>query len=161
MNRHRRNDVNTRNQGLTKRSHQAGFVLPMVIFLIVILAGAAVAISQLTIDNTQSNVQALQKTRADLFNQSLVDIAVYELVTGGQCPAYAEETLADNPEPQTHPDFPSLTAILLCKEDSYSSPSSGNFALWTITSTTSSTDLATNNEEYVWRRERATVELEL
>lgn len=142
-----------RNQLLPARSQTRGFVLPMVIFLIVVLAGAAVAISQLTTDNTQSNIQALQKTRADLFNQSLIDVAVHKLVTGDDdCPDITD---------QSHLDFTALSVTLNCRPAEYSTSGSGDFTLWTITSTANSSGgLSPSDEEYVWRRMSAVVEPE-
>lgn len=158
--------ITHRNSSNGQSSKHLGFVLPMVIFLIVVLAGAAVAISQLTVDNTQSNLQALQKTRADLFNQSLVDVAVHTLVTthdddlaDTDCPDYASTDPTDNPDPQTNPDFPGLSAELECYKSSYSTEAGVEFDLWTVTATTSSEDQDPNHEEYVWRSMTAIVEL--
>lgn len=131
-------------------AHHRGFVLPMVLFLIVVLAGAAVAISQLTVDTTASNIQALQKTRADLFNQSLLDLAVHELVTEGDCPPTG---------PHTHSDFPGLEAEIDCSSEAHNTSGTGDFVLWTVTATTATAGAAPSDEEYVWRRMTSVVEL--
>lgn len=131
---------------------QRGFVLPMVIFLIVILAGAAVAISQLTVDTSAAQDQALQKTRAQWFAQSGLEKATQQLVAAGE-DATQDDCSLTNPE--THEDFPGLELDLECAEQSYN-----GLTLWTLTATSQSTGSTPENAEYVWQRLRAVVELE-
>lgn len=126
-------------------STQRGFVLVLVVFLIVVLGGAAVAISRLTIDTSGAQNQALLKTRAQWFNQSGIEWAVNALVTTG--------TDCTNPE-ISHADFPGLTLSIECTE----SPSYGTFSLWTVTATTESAGQNPNDEEYVWQSMTAVVE---
>ncbi len=133
------------------KNQHGGFVLPAVVFLIVVLGGAAIAIAQLTADNTGSNNQALQQARARLMAQSAIDVAVHRLVTDNSTACSdAPGFPADN--------FPGLSVSITCEENIYGSE---GVALWNIIATASSDSLNTTDPEYVWQRQRATVELGL
>ena len=126
-----------------------GFVLVMVIFLIVVLGGAVVAISQLTVDTSATQNQALQTTRARLLNQSGIEVATHYLVTtdspdGTEC--------AQNVYNAT--EFPGLDLELTCSVRSYE-----GVELWTLTATSQSVNLTTTDQEYVWQRMTAVVEV--
>ena len=128
--------------------HQGGFVLVLVVFLIVVLAGAAVAISQLTVDTSAAQNQALQSTRAQQFNQSGVEVATHYLVTEDS-PSAAGCTI----DTVTNDDFPGLEMNLTCTEQSYN-----GVTLWTLTAISQSAGLTSENPEYVWKRTTAVVE---
>ena len=126
-----------------------GFVLVMVIFLIVVLAGAAVAISQLTVDTSAAQNQSLQTTRARLLNQSGIEIATQYLVTASS-PSAAE--CAQSVSGAT--EFPGLDLNLDCSLRSYN-----DVELWTLTAVSTSTGLLPTDQEYVWQRSSAVVEV--
>lgn len=134
-----------------RRRQQAGFILPAVVFLIVVLGGAAIAIAQLTTDNTGSNNQALQQARARLMAQSAIDVAVHRLVTDNST------ACADAPGFPSN-EFAGLSVSITCEENVYDDE---GVALWNIVATASSDSLNTTDAEYVWQRQRATVELGL
>lgn len=124
-------------------------MLVMVIFLIVVLAGAVVAISQLTVDTSAAQNQALQSTRAQLFNQSGLELRAQYLVTASS-PTEAECDLND----ATHADFPDLVLNVECSEDTYN-----GVTLWTLTATSQSTGRTPEDTEYVWHRMTTLVEV--
>lgn len=125
---------------------EGGFVLVLVIFLIVVLAGAAVAISQLTVDTSAAQNQALQTTRAEWFAQSGIERGVYMLLED------EAECELDN---ETNADFPGLTLSVTCEPEDYN-----GITLWRLQATVESTDLIPTHEEYVWQRMTAVVEVE-
>ncbi|MCH8550814.1 MAG: hypothetical protein LAT62_02690 [Natronospirillum sp.] len=127
---------------------QGGFVLVLVVFLIVVLAGAVVAISQLTVDTSAAQSQALQTTRAQLFNQSGLELRAQYLVSAAS-PDEAECALNDT----THADFPDLVLNVTCSEDTYN-----GVTLWTLTATSQSAGRTPEDTEYVWHRMTAVVE---
>lgn len=139
---------------LISTRHQGGFVLPVVVFLIVVLAGAAVAISQLTVESAAVQNQALQKTRAQYFAQSGLEWATHQLIQGevqsDDCDP--EESLLED-EDRTHPDFPGLELTITCTHNDY-----GNLTLWNFEASAYSVDLSPDDEEYVWQRMTAVVE---
>lgn len=128
-----------------------GFILPMVVFLIVVLGGAVVAISQLTTDNTSANNQLLQQARARFMAKAGIDLAVRRLLndpTGADC---AEDPVA-------FPDgtYTDLSLKIECSDRTYSSE---GIVLWDIKATAETVSSTPSDEEYVWQRQRATVEL--
>ncbi|TGG92337.1 hypothetical protein E4656_12725 [Natronospirillum operosum] len=128
-----------------RRLHrQRGFVLPMVIFLIVVLAGAAVAISQLTVDTSAAQDQALQKTRAAMFGQSGLELTAYRLLDDATCPDITNMNSAS---------FPGLQLTVEC------TPISTAPALWVVTATVQSQGLTPADGEYVWQRLTSVVEV--
>lgn len=124
---------------------QSGFVLVLVVFLIAVLGVAAVAISQLTVDNTAANNQALQKTRAQYFAQSGLEWAVVQILDESSCELTGE----------TNTDFPGLILDVECDDNAYQGD---EVILWGVTATARSQNQDPDNEEYVWQRMSAVVE---
>lgn len=127
-----------------------GFVLVAVIFLLVVLGGAGLVISQLTVRNSATGVQTLQATRAQWLVQAGLDAAILRVINGDptDCPAAAS----------THPDFPGLTLTVTCGDERDYDIEYG-IKLLMIDATVESTGLSPASREYVWLRQTAVMEV--
>lgn len=133
---------------IRRHAKPQGFVLVAVIFLLVVLGGAGLVISQLTVRNSATGVQTLQATRAQWLVQAGLDAAILRSMpggVGGGCDADAT----------THPDFPGLTLTVTCSADRLYGDE--NITLRDIVATVESTGLTPASREYVWLRQTAVI----
>ena len=130
-----------------RNAKSQGFVLVAVIFLLVVLGGAGLVISQLTVRNSATGVQSLQATRAQWLVQAGLDAAILRVLSNEPCAAAAT----------THADFPGLTLTVTCgAEREYVTL---GMTLQDIVATVESTGLTPASREYVWLRQTAVMEV--
>jgi len=129
---------------------QKGVALIAAIFLVVVIGGAVVLLSVLSLRNSQQTTQNLLQFRAQAAANAALEFAVQSLVEGIDCSNPALNGATNIPQ------FSDFTVTLSCASNNYNRPSQSI----TILNLSAIAQFGSPNApDYVWTQIDATIEL--